>query len=338
MRKSFLILVLVASVVAGGHKGDMRVPVPDVPADEEWDCVDEPEPEPLRSVHEPPLMEKPRERRKGQSVGGVHRAAFSPDGRYLATYTEPSGGELHNLLQVWDLAKDQSETGERRALVWKRRPFKRNRTRYSADRILSYSPDGRQVLFIGGLDGKEELRKFDAGSGRLIASYPIPGINSASYSAGGSHLLGMMRDERHARLWRTSDGRLEAEVVVGPVVSIAPSPDGSRFLLWRDHDADDATSVKEYDFGTGRFRTLGRAGKNGWRFPEYVPGLDAVLHRRRHRFPTDARTGKPGRKHRAGSNIVLQHRFLADARTGKGRALPEALHAGDWEEKLVFSP
>ncbi|GHE97436.1 hypothetical protein [Streptomyces fumanus] len=166
----------------------------------------------------------------------IMAAAFSPDGRTLATDGR-SGTEL------WD-----TRTGRRRAAL----PAPARATRSAASSrpdtgaVLSwgFSPDGR-TLATGG----NGVELWDARTGRHLRSLPGPvsPVDALAFGPDGRTLA--TGNDDGVELWDTRTGRRRGALAqyTGPLSSLAFSPDG-RTLATGSHDH----TVRLWDTGSGR--------------------------------------------------------------------------------------
>jgi RNA polymerase sigma factor (sigma-70 family) len=172
----------------------------------------------------------------------VSSAAFSPDGRVLAT------GSIDHTVILWEVA-----TGRMRALL-----SGHGRPVFA----VSFSPDGKTLASAGGEvvvkrnPTAGELMLWDATTGKTLRSIQAPEgtLTSVAYSPDGKRLLTGCYD-RSAKLWDVASGRIVRVLHghEGLVRSVAFGPD-SRTVATGSLDE----TVKLWDLVTGReLATLG---------------------------------------------------------------------------------
>jgi WD40 repeat protein len=130
----------------------------------------------------------------------------------------------NNTLQIWDTGTGQPVTGAMADAS--RTP--RAATRVGAALRLSFSSDGRKLLFI---TNDDKLRVLDAATGQplLAALSPEAAVASAVFSPDGSKILTVGNS---AQVWDASTGAaiLEFAKDAGPLESAAFSHDGKTVL------------------------------------------------------------------------------------------------------------
>ncbi len=168
-------------------------------------------------------------------------AAFSPDGKVLATGSDDTG-ERHTI-KLWDTASGRLLAG------WK------GHTATVA--ALAFSPDGR-VLASASLDsgraGHSNVNLWDMTSCRPMTSLVghTGSVRSVAFSPDG-RWLATASDDLTARLWDVA-GKTTRAVLAGHtknLTRIAFSPDGSMLA-----SASNDTTVRLWDVATGRSRTI----------------------------------------------------------------------------------
>jgi WD40 repeat protein/serine/threonine protein kinase/tetratricopeptide (TPR) repeat protein len=215
----------------------------------------------------------------------VYAAAFSADGKTLATASGPlTGGEI----RLWDIATGK-EVGA---------------GLHFGNRILSLSlsPDGRKLATAGGAIGEGEAELWDLTRRERIGQ-PLPHagrVRATAFSPDGQ-LLVTGSDDGTARIWEVATGRPVGAPLQhdGPVLAVLFSPDG-QFILT---GSDDKTA-RLWDVQTGRpigtpmahrgavaalafspdgtFVVTGSHDKTAklWRLPKPLPGTPDQIVRR----------------------------------------------------------
>jgi len=181
----------------------------------------------------------------------VSSVAFSPDGRHAVTTSSPIAvsrpdgrravtANPEHLVRLWDLQSFE-EVGNNDG----RGPFKRFRPGEGQVRSAVCSPDGSQVLTVGGTEvclwdvqtGHETMRARRQGS-----------VASAHFSPDGKHIVTGSWDNS-ARIWNAETGVAELKLESGHteyVNTAVFSPDGSMVLT----ASDDRTAML-WDAKTG---------------------------------------------------------------------------------------
>jgi RNA polymerase sigma factor (sigma-70 family) len=174
--------------------------------------------------------------------GRVWTAAFSPDGKRLAT---GSGGPAGHpgALKLWDVAtgRELAGLGESRSVRW-----------------VAFSPDGK-TLATAEHDGTAKLR--DASSGavlRTLAGHGSDGLDTATFSPDGK-ILATSSWDKTVKLWDVATAR-EIKTLRGHadhVYHVAFSPDG-RTIVSASRDR----TARLWDVETGEVRSTlrGHAG------------------------------------------------------------------------------
>jgi WD40 repeat protein len=149
--------------------------------------------------------------------GAISTAAYSPDGRLVAT------AGFEGTAQVWE-----ADTGRRVS-----GPLRQE----GSVSALAFSPDGRRLV-TGGGDwfggrGKGEVRVWDVATGRLLAGPPAHerGVSAVAFSPDGRRLLTSGWDGK-ARVWDADTGRPVGPLLKHPagVKRATFSPDGQRVV------------------------------------------------------------------------------------------------------------
>ena len=153
--------------------------------------------------------------RHGPTRAVVSQVAFAPDGRTIATVSNPFSPELRHDLRVWDAATGRERPSERRTF------------RYD---FLRVSADGTTVS-IETPEGPRPLREFVRWPERLLFDWGV--YSRTALSADGRFLtttgLGAAPSREHTvTLWDVETGRALGGLEGGePGSALAFSPDGS---------------------------------------------------------------------------------------------------------------
>ena len=234
-------------------------------------------------------------------TGQVWDAAFSPDGRRLAT------ASFDRTVRIWDIATGRLEqtlrgheeriytvafdkdgqhvvsaSADRTAIVWDLadgRPVHVLRGHTDNVRCATFSPSGT-LVFTGSWDG--ELRMWDALSGRLLRRTPcqtgwitrvVVDPVTRWVAVGGSGGAVEVREVGSGQLVQRFQAR------IGPVLSVAFSPDGWRVAaagnvsgvgVVRVWDVAKGREVLSYRVGSGMIERVtyspdgGRLATSGW--------------------------------------------------------------------------
>jgi WD40 repeat protein len=191
-------------------------------------------------------------------------AAFSPDGRWLAT----GGGALNaGEARVWEAATGQ--------------PVSPLLTFLNAVRHVAFSPDGRLLLVITGNDLLGEASLHDATTGRpAVAALAFRGnFHQAVFTPDGSRVILASRTETH--VWESATGRDRLLPLPNRPASVVLSADGSRLVTDMD------TEVRVWDTASGKEAA-----------PALRPGEDVhvvALSRDGSRLVATTGAGTPGR-------------------------------------------
>lgn len=160
-------------------------------------------------------------------------AAFSPDGKFIATYIWGACGCRDFLIRLWDA---------RRGVPL--REFKRGHT--SDICSICFSPDGR-LLASGSMD--RTLRIWDVGSGKSIRILSTRGASDCICFSPDGRLIAF-KDYHVLRLWEVQSGRPVTEFMgeghTKPICSISFSRDG-RFIASASVDH----TIRKWDIGKG---------------------------------------------------------------------------------------
>jgi WD40 repeat protein len=151
--------------------------------------------------------------------GGIHCAAFSPDGRTLAI------GRQFGMVTLWDLT-----TGQQRMSLLKNEGTTRNAL------AVAFSNDGK-TLAAGNNEGA--VRLWDAETGQLKVSFKghTDAVRAVAFSPDDKTLLSGSAD-RTARLWDVVTGQelLTLRGHQAPVGLVVFAPDGKRLATAGSHE------------------------------------------------------------------------------------------------------
>ncbi|MDW8299731.1 MAG: WD40 repeat domain-containing protein [Anaerolineae bacterium] len=169
-------------------------------------------------------------RRLERHTASVWSAAWSPDGRILAT------GADDNTIRLWDVASgNQLRVLEMHVLT-------------SHVHSVTWSSDGR-IVASGARDAA--VRLWDTTSGRLLQTLRMHKgcVNSVAWSPTGKNVLASSANDNTIYLWNTADGQLTSAIRghSGSVNSVAWSP--SRHVL--ASGSDDKT-IRFWDAASGK--------------------------------------------------------------------------------------
>jgi WD40 repeat protein len=182
-----------------------------------------------------------KERGKLPHPANVHCLALDPDGQTLAT------GTLGGQVVLWDV-----DTARRRKVF---------AAHHLLVKDLAFSPDGRTLASVGGLD--RTLKLWDARTGKERASHPIDldWLNCVAFTPDGTRLAvggGKFQDRGAVQVWDWAAGRRESvfRVATSTVVCAAFTRDGKTLLAGSGHAASIATwmsqgRVYRWDLATG---------------------------------------------------------------------------------------
>jgi WD40 repeat protein/tetratricopeptide (TPR) repeat protein/tRNA A-37 threonylcarbamoyl transferase component Bud32 len=192
-------------------------------------------------------------------VDPVFRIAFSPDGRWIAD------GSLRGRVRLWEISSGrllrelQHHDGSHdKALISSRGAILTN----NGIMALAFRPDGK-MLMAAGKGGM--IRLWDPATGKRLTDLNNPGdVNWAVFSPNGESLLvGCVLNNPKgvpiggvAVLWDTTTGKPRYNPLrqVGPVSSIAFSPDGRLFATGCYYTMGDRSvgEAQLWDTGTGK--------------------------------------------------------------------------------------
>lgn len=188
------------------------------------------------------------------SLGELTNAAYSPDGRSIAT-CGPLG------VFIWDVEID-----------W---PIRWLRGHASRALYVAFSPDGSRVL-TGSDDSTAKLR--DAQTGEEIRTFPG---HAVAFSPDGTQVL-TGSDDKTAKLWDIETGE-EIRTFSGHadrVESVAFSPDGSQVLTGSSDDTAklwDTQTAQEFRTFSGHIRVEQPMVETGMTSVSFSPDGTRVL-------------------------------------------------------------
>ncbi|APW61695.1 WD40 repeat domain-containing protein [Paludisphaera borealis] len=155
-------------------------------------------------------------------VAMVGAAAFSPDGRALATVCYLRSPRPHAELRIWDLATRRERRSDRRV---------------SPDPLLTVADGGERLVARAADGGARPLSDLARWPERLLLDSPVNGIGCLAALSLDGCVLATARhrvdldDDFRVRLWNVADGRfIKALDDCEFVYTLAFSPDG-RILL-----------------------------------------------------------------------------------------------------------
>jgi WD40 repeat protein len=168
----------------------------------------------------------------GGHPGGTFFAAYSPDGRRIATCGK------NGTVKVWDAATG-AELFDCKGHTQKV---------YS----LAFSPDGRS-LATAGEDGALKVYDADTGREKFTGQGHGSDVYNVAYSPDGQVLASCSLDDT-VRLWRAADGKCVRTLSghTQRVVTVSFSPDGRHLASAATGGGTDSGEVKVWDLQTGR--------------------------------------------------------------------------------------
>jgi WD40 repeat protein len=165
--------------------------------------------------------------------GGIHVAAFSPDGRFALC------GCNDGTLTLWDLGSGKAV-----------RPFVSSPLAGTA--AVAFSPDGKLALSASAAD--KTARVWDVASGRCVRSFPVPGECPLAVAWGPTGRFALTAESGPEvitlRLWEVASGQevLSWQMRGSNLHSIAFMPDGRQFMTLGSW----AGAPRLWDLSTGR--------------------------------------------------------------------------------------
>lgn len=160
------------------------------------------------AVRNPPQVEPSR---------WIHHAAFSPDGKTLAT----AATDRVVILWDWKEGKELRRLEGHGAAVWS----------------VAFSPDGKQVV-SGGFDGS--VKVWDAKTGKCRRTWPglKKPVVALAFSPDGKTVAAAAEVSKQVRVWDTATGKKLADLGTrAPPCSLAFSPDGKALACGCYYDA-----------------------------------------------------------------------------------------------------
>lgn len=206
-------------------------------------------------------------------------AWFSPDGTRLlfaSSHLDPHLAATEEAARAQ--AAEDARTGKRRRYQWDFDPhmdlFVATLTGSAApgltrltdaagyDAECSFSPDGKQVLFVSDRDGDPDLYVMDADGGHLRQLTNSPGYDGGPFFSPDAKWIAYRTDRVEKDMLQIhvmkADGTADTAITAGKGVRWAPFWHPTKpWLIWTGADHTDPTQRPNYDLWVARYRVDG---------------------------------------------------------------------------------
>jgi hypothetical protein len=170
---------------------------------------------------------------KHDALGKVQSAAFSPDGRYLAT----AGGPLDRVARVWELPAGRQILQLEHGPPVKERLVGEDAGIYD----VAFSRDGRYLATAGGRDKTARIWEFPGGRDMLQLKHNgwLAAVTQVAFSPDGRYLASVTAVSKTVRVWELPSGRQIRQLQHGlgaSVRGVAFSADGHYLATAAEQD------------------------------------------------------------------------------------------------------
>ncbi len=210
---------------------------------------------------------------------------FSPDGArilFASSHLDPALDKTEQAARAQ--AEEDAKTGRRRRYQWdfdpemeifSARPDGTDLTRLTTakgyDAECSYSPDGRQVLFVSDRDGDPDIYVMDADGGNVRQLTNQPGYDGGPFFSPDGRWIAYRTDRVEKDMLQIhvmrADGTGDVALTSGKGVRWAPYWHPTKpWLIWTGADHADPTKRPNYDLWIARYEPP--AGDGNFRIGE----------------------------------------------------------------------